>query len=206
MNPARSKTQQKLAAGLFAEMWPAFKAIIWRLILAVALFTPAEVRCGEPALTEYQVKALCLVNFARYTEWPAGTFAGADAPLVIGIMANSQLATNLQNATSDKKIGGRSVVVRELSVETDCDKCQVLFVGASETKRLAKILERVKEEHILTVGETESFLQQGGMINFAMRGGRVRFDVDLNTAHHMGLQISSKVLSLADTVHSNPSH
>jgi len=56
----------------------------------------------------------------------------------------------------------------------------------------------------LTVGETESFLQEGGIINFAIRSSRVRFDIDLDAAHRAGIQISSKVLSLADEVHGKP--
>ena len=179
-------------------------ATIGWLLLGGFLFGPAAARSGEPALTEYQVKALCLVNFARYTEWPAGAFSDTNAPIIIGIVGESSLQGALQNATRDKKIGGRSVLIRELASEADYDKCQILFVSVSETKRLAQILNRVKEQHVLTVGETEPFLQQGGVINFAIRGGRVRFEIDLNAAHHAGIQISSKVLSLADEVRDKP--
>lgn len=172
-------------------------------MLGGLLFGPAA-RGVEPALTEYQVKALCLVNFARYTEWPAAVFSETNAPLVIGIIGESRLRTSLQSATEGKNIAGHNVVIRDLNTEVEYDKCQILFVSASETKHLPEILSRVKNKPILTVGETEPFLQQGGIIDFAMRSGRVRFDIDLNAAHHSGLQISSKVLSLADEVRGKP--
>src|ERR1700710_2605738 len=72
------------------------------LLLAGVLFNPSEARSGEPALTEYQVKALCVVNFARYTEWPATAFADTNAPLVIGIIGEPNLQNSLQSATSNK--------------------------------------------------------------------------------------------------------
>jgi hypothetical protein len=204
MIPDRSQLQPKFTAEYLAVAWPLVTRIVWGLLLLALLFTPANVKCGEAALTEYQVKALCLVNFARYTEWPATAFSDANAPLIIGIIGESPLQNSLQTDTNGKKIGGRSVVIRRLETEADCDKCQILFVSDSETKRLAEILARVKDKPVLTVGETERFLKEGGIINFAMRNGRVRFDADLNAAHHAGIQISSKVLSLADGVRGHP--
>lgn len=199
-----TKTQGKATAGFCAAARRSLPAIVGWLLLGGFLFSPAVVKAGEPALTEYQVKALCLVNFARYTEWPTTAFSDTNAPLVIGIVGESPLQSSLQSAASDKKIGGRSVVIRALKAEADYDKCQIIFISTSETKRLAEIIGRVKEKPILTVGEAEPFLQQGGIINFAMRDGRVRFDIDLNATHQAGIQISSKVLSLADGVHGSP--
>jgi hypothetical protein len=204
MKPDRLQMPQKLTAGLFAVKRPVVTAITWWLVLAAAFFTPAEAHCGEPALTEYQVKALCLMNFARYTEWPASAFEDTNSPLVIGILGDSRLQAPLQAATSGKTIAGRSIVIRELEITADYTECQILFVSTSETKRLADVFRRVKDKPVLTVGETESFLQQGGIIDFAMRSGRVRFDIDLNAARRAGIQISSKVLSLADEVHGKP--
>ena len=53
---------------------------------------------------------------------------------------------------------------------------------------------------ILTVGETEGFATQGGIVNFKVEGGRVRLEINIEAAERAKLRISSKVLSLAAIV------
>jgi len=103
-----------------------------------------------------------------------------------------------------KNISGRGIDVVRFSDGEDCSKCQVLFVGASEKKRLAEILDLVKAKPVLTVGETEGFTEQGGVINFVKKDGKVRFEIDLAAARMAQLSISSRVLSLADKVTGKP--
>jgi len=49
----------------------------------------------------------------------------------------------------------------------------------------------------LTVGETPDFLAQGGIINFILEGGKVRFQIDSKAAERADLRISSHLLRLA---------
>ena len=53
---------------------------------------------------------------------------------------------------------------------------------------------------ILTVGETQGFAADGGVINFKLDDGRVRFEINVDAAEHEQLHISSKLLSLAQIV------
>jgi hypothetical protein len=53
---------------------------------------------------------------------------------------------------------------------------------------------------VLTVGESDSFLDQGGAINLFKKDGKVRFEVNLNAAQAARLQVNSRVLALADRV------
>jgi hypothetical protein len=49
----------------------------------------------------------------------------------------------------------------------------------------------------LTVGETASFIDQGGIINFILENGRVRFQIDPKAAARADLRISSHLFRLA---------
>ena len=82
----------------------------------------------------------------------------------------------------------------------NCAGCHILFLSASEKKRLPEILARLRGASVLTVGESESFLQAGGVINFARRNQRVRLEVNAAAADQAGLKISSKLLNVADLV------
>jgi hypothetical protein len=161
--------------------------------------------CGElPAATEYQIKALCLLNLAKYVDWPAQAFSETNSPIVIGIIGENKFEDDLKDAMEGKCIGGRRIMVTAVASEKDYRKCQILFIGASDTAREAEVMKGVKSLPILTVGETEQFARDGGIIDFTTRDEKVRFVIDLNAARAVGLGISSRLLSLADTVRGKP--
>jgi hypothetical protein len=65
---------------------------------------------------------------------------------------------------------------------------------------LDQILNRAGKLSILTVGEAPSFLQKGGIINFTIKDGKIHLQINLNEALKVKLQISSKLLSVAEVV------
>jgi hypothetical protein len=158
--------------------------------------------CGDsPALTEYQVKALFLLNFAKYVDWPVEAFAQETTPITIGIIGENKFGDDLKNAVAGKNIGGRTITIRQIEREEDWGKCNILFISASEKVHLAQILATVKTMPVLTVGESDQFVQQGGIINFLKKDGKVRLEIGLDAARQAKLQISSKLLGVADLVH-----
>ena len=56
---------------------------------------------------------------------------------------------------------------------------------------------------VLTVGETEGFASQGGIVNFKLEGGRVHLEINIDAAAQAKLRISSKVLNLAQIVNTS---
>jgi hypothetical protein len=77
---------------------------------------------------------------------------------------------------------------------------QVLFVSKSEKGRVRHILATLQGKSILTVGDTEAFARQGGMINFITVGNKVRYEINVEAARRANLDISSKLLRLAKIV------
>ena len=76
--------------------------------------------------------------------------------------------------------------------------CQVLFVSMPE-KELLKFFPGVGPG-VLTIGEGEGFVRDGGMIAFVLENHRVRFDINQTAAENAGLKLSSKLLSVARSV------
>ena len=175
------------------------------MIWLITLLVVNQGTCGDaPAFTEYQVKALFLMNFTKYVEWPDGTLPPTDAPFTIGVLGTKNISDDLRKVAEGKTVGGRRIVMVQIEGQDDWTKCQVLFIASSEKKRLPEILAQAKNLPILTVGETEQFTQQGGIINFTKREGKVRLEVDLKAARQAKLQISSRLLSVADVVRGKP--
>jgi hypothetical protein len=73
-------------------------------------------------------------------------------------------------------------------------------LGRHWTETLDKTLEKVKGKGVLTVGETEGFARDGGMIALVNSGDHIQIEVNLEAAQGAGIRISSRVLNLATIV------
>jgi hypothetical protein len=166
------------------------------LALAMVLGTAHGVRADEPG-REYQVKAAFVYNFALFTEWPDRAFADKDSPFVVAVIGTDPFGSFLQQTLQNKTIAGRPVILRHIDTADQISGCQLLFVPASEDDHLDDIFKQVADQPILTIGESDKFLDAGGTIRFLLEDGKIRFEISPDSAAKAGLRISSKLLSLA---------
>ncbi|TAK92750.1 MAG: YfiR family protein [Verrucomicrobia bacterium] len=186
----------------------------WREIIcrrgnfpAVGLIAAALLVAGEspaPAqkapTPEYQLKAVFLFNFAEFVEWPTNAFAGADSPLVIGVLGADPFGPQLDATVRDEKINGRSLQVQRYRRVEDIGACHILFISRSESPRLEPILASLKGRSILTVSDVDNFASRGGMIRFVTDKNKIRLRINLEVAKAANLTISSKLLRPAEIV------
>jgi hypothetical protein len=154
-------------------------------------------RAQESPPTEYQLKAAFLLNFAKFVEWPPTAFAGANSPMILGILGENPFGDVLERTIRDKTISNHPLVVKEFHSSAEATNCHILFISTSEKARLPEILAGLRGASVLTVGETDRFTETGGMINLFRQGNKIRFQINEAAAKGVGLKISSKLLSLA---------
>lgn len=169
---------------------------ILSLLVCFGLFgtVSAEVQ-GTPS--EYQVKAAYLFNFLKFVEWPDDAFADPLAPYVVGVVGDDPFGSSLPQVVIGKTVQGRDLVIRVYRPGEALRGAHILFISASEKKRLPAILSVLRGSSTLTVGDTEEFLEAGGMIQFLSENDRIRFAINVDAARRGRLKISSKLLSLA---------
>ena len=167
-------------------------------LLAAALLLAAAVPVVGPAAqavsAEYQVKAAYLYNFVKFVEWPVDVATGT---LVICVAGRNPFGMVLQDIVRNEAIAGRAIEARVI-LEPD-DGCDVVFVpqGAASNAYLRAAAGRP----VLTVGESPTFIGQGGIANFYINEtGNVRFEVNPAAAERAKLRISSRLLQLARIV------
>jgi hypothetical protein len=155
---------------------------------------------GHAATFQAAVKAAYLCRLAPFAGWPAGTFATPTAPLVICVQGADPFQRPLDEAVAGQAVGGHPVVVARLGRIDRASGCQIAYLAGAAAQPRAAALQALTGAPVLTVTDEAVGAGPHGMIHFVLRGGRVRFEVDLRQAEAAGVTISSKLLALAVSV------
>ena len=179
---------------------------VCRRALALTLFALLQIsRCSfaqeQPqAPDEYTVKAAFLYNFTKYIDWPTNAFESPESPFVIGVLGDvpPELDRALVYYQQKKQTHGRTIAVRDLSSADEAANCHVVFVRNSlDDERVAEVVERCGDRPILLVGEADTFLGQGGGINFTVLDDKVQFRLALKAIADRRLKPDAKLLRVA---------
>ncbi|MFH1075880.1 MAG: YfiR family protein [Pseudomonadota bacterium] len=170
------------------------RAILFFLLIA-CLVTSSPCLAGEPS-REYQIKGGFLYKFIFFTEWPQ-TLPGDT--ITIGILGENPFG-DLFKSVEDKPVQGKKLVIRHFPENTSVElfrECQILFISSSQEEQLPDIIESLKQYPVVTVGESERFVELGGMIRFVTKQDQVRFEINEGAATRVGVTFRSKLLRVA---------
>jgi hypothetical protein len=166
------------------------------LLAALALAVPS-LRTAQAQGQEYALKAVFLYNFCRFIEWPEHAFASRDEPIIIGVLGQDPFGPLLEQTVQGESVRGRRIVVERYRRASEI-RSHVLFVSAEDESRLPEVLAAIGNQSVVTVGETESFLDRGGMIALTAEANRVRLRINPTRLRAANLVASSKLLRVAE--------
>jgi len=168
------------------------------MALALACCT-LDAYAAEP--DKYDTQAVFLLNFSQFVDWPKEAFSSPQAALVIGVLGEDPFGRRLDELAHGAIVKGHPVTVRRYARVEDVRDCHILFIGSSEEARIARTMAALAGRDVLTVGDFENFLRDGGVIRFVTLGDRkVRMHINLDAAKSAHLDISSKLLRPAYVV------
>lgn len=159
---------------------------------------------AQPAMgsrDEYEVKAAFLLNFARLVEWPRNSAPAPGTPLVIAIVGENSGSKTVSKRLETTRVDGLTVEVRAIEEPSDLTGCHIVFFARGADR--GDMLDAAEGRSILTVGESDDFARNGGIINFFSEGKKLRFQINPQEAKAAGLKISSRLLRLARLVEEN---
>jgi hypothetical protein len=156
-------------------------------------------RAATTQVSEVDVKAAFLFNFTRFVEWPDAP-AQPSAPFRMCVVADAATTAVIEKTMQGEHVNGRPSQTTVPASPDEVRACHILFVGRSESGRVAPLLAAVRDRPVLTVSDAERFTSRGGMIAFVREDDRVRFDVNLGVAKRSGLSLSSRLLRVARNV------
>jgi YfiR/HmsC-like len=166
---------------------------------ALAIVLHLSVRTHAQTATAPELKAAFLYNFAKFVEWPANSMA-AGTPLVVCVLGDGAVADALESMTDGKAIDGHALATRRVKVDSPLRTCHVLYISGLDAKGSHQLLEGLGDSAVFTASDLDRFAQLGGVANFFVENGKMRFAVNIESAQRARLQVSSKLLGLAKIV------
>ena len=162
----------------------------WAAVLSLLTVSGIPLRGGADA--EDELKCATLLAFVQNTHWvepPA-----ANSPLSVGVVGRVAFLRLLRASMEGKTVSGHPLQVVEMSVPADPNCCQVLYFATDKPAEIRSVLQTFSSAHVLTIGETDGFLAQGGAVNLFLLDGHMAFEVSLGALGRAGIEISSKLL------------
>jgi YfiR/HmsC-like len=178
------------------EFLSAKRLMAWVAALALIASPAANAVHLEPS--EYGLKSVFLYQFCRFMEWPDSAFSSPSDPLIIGVVGEDPFGTLLKEAVEGETYHGRPIRIEHYRSPRDIKRCHILFVSRSGTDQMAEITSMIAGKSVVTVGETEGFLDRGGMIALTADRNRVRLRVNASTLRGAKVDVSSKLLRVAE--------
>lgn len=177
-----------------------WRAALSRCGLAVALVLATSARAHpQAAVPEYEIKAAFLYNFAKFVEWPEDAFAASDGALVVGVLGDDPFGSLLERSLAGKTVHDHPLVIRRFARIADVQRqqCHLMFAALADARELQSAVRALGGRPVLIVGDSEGFIERGGMIGFVMDDQKLRFEVNLDAVEAANLRVSSQLLKLA---------
>jgi len=191
----RHTPQQRLPASRRNNRLTAY---VCATLVALLSCAPAFSYAEESQSTEYRVKAAFMYNFSRFVQWPPAA-NGQAGDFTLCILGHDPFGETL-NSLAGKLVHDQVLEIRRIDNPALIDSCQLVFIGRDNSSNLGNILSRLGERPVLTISDLDDFTDKGGIIQFRLVDNKVRFDINIDAARRAGLNISSKLLSLASSV------
>jgi hypothetical protein len=165
----------------------------------IAVLSVGAGRVYAQDVTEVSLKGAFIFNFARFTEWPSEALpqSAAVSACVVGDRAVGEA---LMRSVSGQKLNGRAISVSIVEPNGSLSSCHFLYISGVPRPRMAEIVYALHEAPILTVSDDDTFIKVGGIVQVFIESGKMRFRINPKSAKRARLQLSSRLLALADLV------
>lgn len=176
------------------------RLLAFSMFFLSSFFCAGTASCDENRRpTEFEVKAAYIYNFVKFIQWPKTRSQEGSETIHVCVVGDDPFGSSLA-AIEGKTAGDRKIGIKRTASLQNIRGCEIVFISNSEEGRVAQIMKAVNSSHVLTVGDTEGFAEQGVIINFYMENRTVRFEINSKAALRAGLRISSNLLRIARIV------
>ena len=176
---------------------PGYLRFFLYISLFYIFFTPLSLFAHESiATSECELKTAYIYQFTKYVNWPK--IKKDKKQLIIGVIANEDMVQALSRLNG-RLSQGMKIVVRSITLPKNLGDIDILYLEKGYLTDDNLIIEAVKN-HVLTISDEEDATHKGVIIGLFRSDSRLRFNINLKIADKSSLKLSSRLLSLADSL------
>ena len=167
--------------------------VLWFRVLALVCLWFVSGELLHAQQDERAVRAAYVFSLTKYVSWP-----NRQDRLVIGVVGDGDIGPVLKQVLDGKTSDGKNIKVAIHPSENELRDCNMLYVTDPSPGEVRSVLHRIGGRPILTVGETDGFIREGGgMVALVRSGDQMQIEVNLKSLRMRQLQMSSRLLRLA---------
>jgi len=167
--------------------------------LLLLLVCSSARRVEAQDVTEVTLKGAFLFNFARFTEWPADALQ-PDTAVSACVLGDRAVADAFAKTVKGKQLAGRAIAVTTIAANESIPPCHLLYLSGVAEARIAEIVSTLRDTPVLTVSDSDTFTKRGGIVQIFVESGKMKFRINSRSARRARLQLSSRLLALAEVV------
>ncbi len=159
------------------------------ILFSLVLFVVSQTVSAQMA----QFKALYIYNFAKNVGWPEGD-SGKD--FIITVIGDNEMATELEKLAKTRKVGTRSVVIKQAPTAAAAEASQIVFLGSSKSSQISTLAAAQGTNKALLVSDKQGQCNSGAAICFMPVDGKLQYEISNRNIKKAGLNIAAKILQL----------
>lgn len=176
-------------------------------LLSATWITVIVILCGSTSnaisagfdSNEMKLKMLYLYNFSKLTKWPEEHLSLPHDEFNICIYGDNRYLIAAKVLTN-KKIKKHPIKMLSISTPEQVIVCHTLFISRVSLAN-KKFIKQAFRHNVLTVSDEDDFIDNGGIIQLININNKIRFEINVTQMKEGKLEISSKLLRLAKTIH-----
>lgn len=135
-----------------------------------------------------------MVNFLKFIQWPGSKDVKSQSQIYI-CYTGGVPSQEISEFFSSIKVSTYKISLREAAdAQSAIDECHILFFGSNPKINPADLH---SAKSLLTVGEGDDFIGQGGMISFVIKDNTIKFIINRKPISSAGLRIDARLLETA---------
>ncbi len=140
-----------------------------------------------------RIQAAFIYNFTKYLDWPIA-YRGSD--FIIGVYGSDKMYQELQKIAKIKKVGNQNIKVIKLTNVSDLQDLNMMYVSQQKKNDLPKAVKLYSD--MPTVIITNNANSRYYDINFIVKNGKQRFQLNVASIRKKGIKIKDTLIKLAE--------
>lgn len=175
------------------------KAALFLRLIIISLFLFSSNSFARQGNIEYKIKAGYIYNFTKFISWPDN-----DSETFNLCILGKDPFGSIIDSIEKRKVKNKPIRLYRLQSIDDVKHCHIIyFADAYKQKRRLDlsspgtlIIYSVKDN--VALSESKQLKRAGGMIAFFLREGKVKLQINLRSLRKSGLEVSAKLLEVAE--------